>query len=147
MRRLIQCAAILLVALSSTMPLAAEDVFLRADVVHRGDGTSLSPGMVHVRDGRIIAVSTDIPVPEGARVIDLEGHQVMPGMIDANSKIEPEDLLRPLAKTPRERIATSWATSGSTLPRSTHGSPAMSTASWRDRCLGPAVGSRPWSNA
>ena len=104
MRRLIQCAAILLVALSSTMPLAAEDVFLRADVVHRGDGTSLSPGMVHVRDGRIIAVSTDIPVPEGARVIDLEGHQVMPGMIDANSKIEPEDLLRPLAKTPRERV-------------------------------------------
>ena len=53
MNRLMLCAAILLGIVASMTSLAADDVFLRADVVHRGDGTSLAPGMIHVRDGRL----------------------------------------------------------------------------------------------
>lgn len=42
-------------------------------------------GSVLVRDGRIAAVGSDVPVPPGARVIDATGKYLMPGIVDAHA--------------------------------------------------------------
>ena len=82
-------------------PLEAADTFLRAERVHTGDGRTIENGIVQVRDGRIVAVAADLPIPDGANVVALpSGYEITPGLIDANSKVEPEDLLRPLARAP-----------------------------------------------
>ena len=78
----------------------ADEWFLRAEVIHVGDGTTIADGVVHVRDGRVVAVGRDLAIPGGATVVERPGAEVTPGMIDANSKVEPENLLRPLAKSP-----------------------------------------------
>ncbi|MGA1489701.1 MAG: amidohydrolase family protein [Planctomycetota bacterium] len=82
----------------------AVDRFIRADSIHVGDGRTIEDGVVQVRDGRIVAVGAGLPIPAGAEVIDLSGHHLTPGLIDANSKVEPESLLRPMAKSPEEMV-------------------------------------------
>jgi N-acetylglucosamine-6-phosphate deacetylase len=42
-------------------------------------------GMVIVQDGRILAVGRNLPVPEGALAIDLNGRHLTPGVIDCHS--------------------------------------------------------------
>ena len=41
-------------------------------------------GTVLVRDGRIAELGADVEVPEGATVLDVEGAQVTPGLVDAH---------------------------------------------------------------
>lgn len=100
LRPFARAAAAIALLLSSALPAAAEELWLRAGVVHVGDGRRIEGGIVHVVDGRIIAVGADLPVPEGAAVIELPGSEITPGLIDANAKLEPEDLLRPLRRDP-----------------------------------------------
>ena len=59
---------------------ASDGFVLEAAHVHTGAGSILEPGMVWVRDGRIVAVGTDVKAPEGAPHIKLEGH-LSAGMI------------------------------------------------------------------
>ena len=48
-------------------------------------GEDLENGSVLIGDdGKIVAVGTDLPVPEGAEVLDAEGRLVTPGCIDAH---------------------------------------------------------------
>jgi len=42
-----------------------------------------------VEDNRISAVGTDVNIPSDARVFDLSGHTVMPGMVDAHAHPDP----------------------------------------------------------
>ena len=54
------------------------------------DGTGAEPvegATVVVRDGKIESVSRDGSVPEGVRLIDLEGRYLLPGLIDAHVHI------------------------------------------------------------
>lgn len=44
-------------------------------------------GTVVVIDGRIAAVGVDVPIPEGATVVDVTGKYVMPGIIDTHSHL------------------------------------------------------------
>lgn len=86
--RLVALCAVTLVALSA--PAASQSP--PAVVVLKGasliDGTSAGPvpGVtVVIRDGRIQRVSRDaVRVPAGARVIDLGGRWLLPGLIDAH---------------------------------------------------------------
>jgi imidazolonepropionase-like amidohydrolase len=48
---------------------------------------TLDPGTVLIEDGKITAVGRDIPVPDGAEVIDAAGKVVMPGLIDAHCHV------------------------------------------------------------
>jgi imidazolonepropionase-like amidohydrolase len=49
-------------------------------------GTRLKDATLVMREGRIAALG-NVPVPEGARVIDAGGHVVTPGLIDAHSHL------------------------------------------------------------
>jgi hypothetical protein len=45
---------------------------------------------VLIEDGRVTAVGPDVPVPDGAEVIDVAGLHVVPGLIDASINHDPE---------------------------------------------------------
>jgi len=94
--------AALVLVLASTA--AADELWIRADVVHTGDGRRIEKGIVHARDGRIVAVGADLALPEGATLLELPGAEITPGLIDANAKLEPEDLLRPLRRDPSSAV-------------------------------------------
>lgn len=54
------------------------------------DGTGAAPRegqTVLIRDGRIAAVGPAVPVPAGARVLDLAGHTVLPGLVGMHDHI------------------------------------------------------------
>ncbi|HUN92670.1 MAG TPA: amidohydrolase family protein [Burkholderiaceae bacterium] len=68
----------------------AETIVLRADRVFTAEDRESHPGWIVVVDGdRIVAAGSaaSTPTPPGARVIDLPGCTVMPGLIDAHSHL------------------------------------------------------------
>lgn len=71
----------------SGMPAAAGVVAVTNATIWTTNGNNevIEGGTLLVRDGKIAAVGTGIPVPEGATVIDAGGKHVIPGMIDCHS--------------------------------------------------------------
>jgi imidazolonepropionase-like amidohydrolase len=59
-------------------------VLRAAHVLDVRNGQIVSPGTVVVRDGRVVSVGAKVVVPAGARVINLPGLTLMPGLIDAH---------------------------------------------------------------
>lgn len=68
-------------------PANAETILLRGATVHTVSGPDIPNGSILVRDGRIAEVGAHIAVPHGARVIELNGLHVYPGMIDSATEI------------------------------------------------------------
>jgi len=81
------CLAILLalVTLRAAAPEAV--ILLRGATVHPVSGPDIADGAVLVRDGKIAEVGAHIAVPKGARVIELKGLHIYPGMIDSATEI------------------------------------------------------------
>lgn len=77
-------AALLFALLPNTdLPAAAEPaIVLRVDRILTGTGQSFEPGAILMREGKILAVGPDVPVPTGAQVVELAG-VITPGLIDA----------------------------------------------------------------
>ena len=74
------------------------------------DGESrYSPGMVMVRDGKIVAVGADLPVPVDLELIDLPDAVVMPGLVAASTSLTPQH-------TGDESIAAGYRAVDSYLP-------------------------------
>jgi imidazolonepropionase-like amidohydrolase len=59
-------------------------VLRAAHVLDVRDGQIVSPGLVVVRGERVVAVGAMVAVPAGARVINLPGLTLLPGLIDAH---------------------------------------------------------------
>lgn len=75
------------VALTATV-VPAQDVLIKdLDFVHTGLGIPLARHSILVRDGKIARIGRNLSAPEGATVIDGNGLQASPGMIDAHSHI------------------------------------------------------------
>lgn len=55
--------------------------------VHPVDAADLENGIVVIRDGKIEAVGTGIPIPEGAQTIVATGMHLYPGLIDAGTSL------------------------------------------------------------
>lgn len=68
----------------------ADEVIVKAAKVYTAAGAPLAPGMVRVKDGKIAAVAATLDVPAGAKVIDLGGGVLTPGLIDAHTSIGVE---------------------------------------------------------
>jgi len=72
--------AVLLATTFATMALA-EVVVLRNATVHtQGSRGTLERASVVIDDGRIVSIGTNLPVPPGARILDLAGKVVTPGL-------------------------------------------------------------------
>jgi len=63
------------------------DLVLRGGSVMSAAGPTLENADVWIREGKIHAVGADLSVPAGARVIDIEGRWVTPGLIDPHSHL------------------------------------------------------------
>jgi len=82
--------AAMLAALALAAPAAAETVLYRNATLIDGTGTPGRPGMsVLVEGERIAAVRPDaeLPSPAGARVVDLMGKFILPGLIDSHEHL------------------------------------------------------------
>jgi imidazolonepropionase-like amidohydrolase len=93
--------AAFLAGVDSVVPVRADEpavTAVRATEVHVGDGRVIRNGVIVIRNGRIVAAGADIDIPDEARVIEVQGGAVTPGLIDANASIEPSDLLAPASR-------------------------------------------------
>jgi imidazolonepropionase-like amidohydrolase len=50
-------------------------------------GAPIADGTVLIADGKITAVGSNLPIPDGARVIDASGGWVLPGFIEAHGHV------------------------------------------------------------
>lgn len=102
--------------------LPAEELFLKAGRVYTLDGPPLSPGIVQVRDGKIVAVGSDLPVPAGSRFRDLGSGVLLPGFIDAASSagLEGGRAESTVEVSPRLRALDAVDPAGSALRRLCH---------------------------
>jgi imidazolonepropionase-like amidohydrolase len=80
------CLAIFL-TLASLRAAAPDAILLRGATVHPVSGPDIPDGAVLVRDGKIAEVGAHIAVPKGARVVELKGLHIYPGMIDSATEI------------------------------------------------------------
>lgn len=69
------------------LPGAAEDLYLRNATIHPVTSPEIRGGAILIRDGRIAEVGLKIAAPKAAKVIDLKGAHVYPGMIDAATQL------------------------------------------------------------
>ena len=60
---------------------------LKGALVHTAAGAPIPNAVIVVEKGRIAAVGRDVVIPAGLEVLDLTGKVVIPGMIDAYSRI------------------------------------------------------------
>jgi imidazolonepropionase-like amidohydrolase len=72
---------------SSYEPLPAAPTVIRDATVMTAAGTTIENGDVLLRNRTIDSVGTDVPVPDGARVVDGTGTYVTPGLIDSHSHL------------------------------------------------------------
>ena len=90
MHRIAILAAALTAALSAhaSDPGKSAPVVLKAAHLFDGrSGTLSSPGLIVVKDERIVAVGKDASIPADARVVDLGDATLLPGFIDAHTHI------------------------------------------------------------
>jgi imidazolonepropionase-like amidohydrolase len=79
---------LLFAALLASAPAAAETLLLRPAQVFDGANPRPHPGWsVLLHGDRIAAVGPNVAAPEGAKVIDLPGTTLMPGMIEGHSHL------------------------------------------------------------
>jgi len=81
--RLAALAALLLASPASAETIAIVDARLMT-MTRAGE---IDRGTIVIRDGRITAIGTDVPVPADARIIDGRGGVVTPGFVQADSSL------------------------------------------------------------
>jgi imidazolonepropionase-like amidohydrolase len=110
MIKLFRVAGCLLIALIVQNPAGANPpvtVIRAGHLIDTDSGRMLEAQSILIRDGVIADVAPNVDVPAGARVVDLSGYTVLPGLIDAHTHLtidqKNQDPLAELEHTAAER--------------------------------------------
>ncbi|HEY2376298.1 MAG TPA: amidohydrolase family protein [Gemmatimonadaceae bacterium] len=77
----------LVLALVIAAPAGAQTIAIVGGTVYPVSGPAISNGTVVIRDGRILAVGANVPVPADAQRIDAAGKIVTPGLVNAATQL------------------------------------------------------------
>ena len=92
--RSLRIAGLLALGLTFTATAAEPVTVLRAARLYDGRADAVvTPGVVVVSDGRIVAAGSSAQVPAGARVLDLGDATLLPGLMDAHTHLSFESSL------------------------------------------------------
>lgn len=69
------------------VPPQAQAVVLRGATIHTVTNGVIQNGTIVLDGGKITAIGTNVAVPQGARVVDVTGRHIYPGLIDAYSTV------------------------------------------------------------
>ena len=110
MRRLLTTLAVATVA---SAPLGAQTIAITGGTVYPVSGPKLENATVLMRDGRIVAVGTNVTVPAGAQRIDATGKWVTPGLVNAVTQLGVVEIgavteTRDVAARGRDAIAAAF---------------------------------------
>ena len=70
-----------------TVPPQSQPVVLKGATIHTVTNGVLENGMIVLNAGKIVAIGTNVAVPPGAKVVDVTGKHIYPGLIDAYSTV------------------------------------------------------------
>lgn len=70
-----------------TVPPQELPVVLRGATIHTVTNGVIQNGMIVMERGKITAIGTDVAIPRGAKVVDVTGKHIYPGLIDAYSTV------------------------------------------------------------
>jgi len=70
-----------------TVPPQSQPVVLRGATIHTVTNGTITNGMIVLDAGKIVAIGQNLEVPRGARVVDVTGKHIYPGLIDAYSTV------------------------------------------------------------
>lgn len=93
MKVLSRTAAALLVAAGAeaqvrmTVPPQSQPIVLRGATIHTVSRGTIQNGSIVLERGKITAIGTNVTVPRGAKVVDVTGKHIYPGLIDAYSTV------------------------------------------------------------
>jgi imidazolonepropionase-like amidohydrolase len=63
--------------------------------IHPVSGPPIDDGVMLVEAGRVLAVGSDVTIPTGARVVDMGGRTIIPGLVESHSHMGLKQLYRP----------------------------------------------------
>jgi imidazolonepropionase-like amidohydrolase len=72
---------------AAALPAQDSVLALRGATVHTATGQTIRNATVLVRGGKIAAVGSGVAVPAGARIVDVSGKEMIPGLVDNHSHI------------------------------------------------------------
>jgi imidazolonepropionase-like amidohydrolase len=88
MRRLsYRAAAVVALLAATTVPASAQTIAITGGRVFPVSGAPIDNGTVLIRDGRIVAVGSNVTIPQGAERIDATGKWVTPGIINPATQL------------------------------------------------------------
>lgn len=70
-----------------TVPPQTQPVVLRGATIHTMTNGTIENGSIVLDGGKIVAIGQDVEIPRGARVVDVTGKHIYPGLIDAYSQV------------------------------------------------------------
>ena len=70
-----------------TVPPQSQPVVLRGATIHTVTNGTIENGTIVLDNGRIVAVGTDVAIPRGAKIVDVTGKHIYPGLVDAYSTV------------------------------------------------------------
>jgi imidazolonepropionase-like amidohydrolase len=70
-----------------TVPPQSETIALRGATIHTVTNGVIENGTIVFENGVITAVGSDVTIPSGARVVDVTGKHIYPGLIDAYTTV------------------------------------------------------------
>ena len=85
-KRIVVLASLFLPFLSAGA-FGAQEIAIQAGTILPISDAPIENGMILIKDGKITALGQNIVVPSDARIIDASGKYVMPGLIDAQSRL------------------------------------------------------------